>query len=157
MRKRIINPIQRDMVHEEPDWLNLEALTEVELSSEEVSHPIEHALLPGSASGWLAAAPGRQTIRLQFAEPLRLRRIRLSFVETEVERTQEYLLRWSPDHGESFQEIVRQQWHFSPQGSTHELEDHHVELEGVTMLELNIMPNIGGGTAIASLALLRLA
>ncbi|WP_305908011.1 carbohydrate-binding protein [Methylomarinum sp. Ch1-1] len=157
MRKRIITPEQRETSIEEPHWLNLEELAKVELSSEDVQHPIENALLPGAASGWLAAVPGEQTIRLIFIEPQRLRRIRLSFVETEIERTQEYVLRWSSDHGESFQEIVRQQWHFSPQGSTHQIEDHVVELAEVSVLELNIKPDISGGRALASLALLRLA
>lgn len=157
MRKRIINPIQQVIVDQNPDWLDLESLAEVELSSEDEAHPIENALSINSTSGWLAAVPGPQTIRLIFTEPLRLRRIRLRFVETELERTQEYTLRWSKDDDVTFQEIVRQQWHFSPQGSTTEQEEHHVELEACKVLELNITPEIGGGDAIASLALLQLA
>jgi len=66
-------------------------------------------------------------------------------------------LRWSPDSGQSFREIVRQQWNFSPQGATSETEDHHVELPAVTVLELSIIPDTGGGNAFASLAQLRLA
>lgn len=157
MRKHIIEPAQQDINLKDSEWLNLEEQAEVEISSEDPSHPIENALLLDSTSGWLAGEPGRQTIRLVFAEPQSLRLIRLYFFETEVERTQEYVLRWSPGRGESFHEIVRQQWHFSPGGSTSELEDHSVELEKVALLELSIMPDIGGGDAIASLALLRLA
>ena len=71
----------------------------------------------------------------------------MNFVEPETERTQEYVLRWSPDSGQSFREIVRQQWNFSPQGTTNETEDHHVELPAVTMLELRIIPDISGGNA----------
>jgi hypothetical protein len=81
----------------------------------------------------------------------------MNFEEPAAERTQEYVLRWSPDSGQSFQEIVRQQWNFSPQGITTETEDHHVDLPAVTVLELNIVPDISGGNAIASLAQLRLA
>jgi hypothetical protein len=78
-------------------------------------------------------------------------------VEARTERTQEYVVRWSADGGQSFREIVRQPWNFSPQGATCETKDHHVELPAVTVLELSIIPDISGGKAFASLAQLRLA
>ena len=157
MRKRIITPVQQ--VPPSPDgvWLSVEDLAEVEITSEDPAHPVESALLPGRPSGWRAAGPGEQTIRLLFAHPQHLRRIRLVFAETATERTQEYVLRWSPDGGQSFREIARQQWNFSPQGATAETEDHHVDLPAVTVLELSILPDIGGGGAIASLDQARLA
>ena len=65
--------------------------------------------------------------------------------------------RWSSDGGQSFREIVRQQWHFSPPNTTNEMEDHQVELPSVTMLELNIIPDMSGGNAFASLAQLHLS
>ena len=148
MRKRIIAPVQQETRSADEDWLNLEGLAEVEITSEDAAHPIESALLPGRASGWRAAEPGEQTIRLLFAHPQRLRRIWLNFVEPLTERTQEYVLRWSPDGGQSFREIVRQQWNFSPQGATRETEDHHVELSAVTVLELSIVPDTSGGNAV---------
>jgi hypothetical protein len=157
MRKRIITPIQQETGSPDQDWLNVEGLAEVEITSEDGAHPIESALLPGRTSGWRAAVPGKQTIRLVFAQPQRLQRIWLNFVEPRTERTQEYVLRWSPDSGQSFREIVRQQWNFSPQGATSETEDHHVELPAVTVLELSILPDTSGGNAFASLAQLRLA
>jgi hypothetical protein len=157
MRKRIIAPVQQETASLDQDWLNMEGLAEVEITSEDAAHPIESALLPGRASGWRAAGPGKQTIRLLFANPQRLRRIWLNFVEPRTERTQEYVLRWSPDGGQSYREIVRQQWNFSPQGATSETEDLHVELPAVTVLELSIIPDISGGNAFASLAQLRLA
>ncbi len=157
MRKRIIAPGQQGTASPDQDWLNVEGLAEVEITSEDAAHPIESALLPGGVSGWRAAGPGKQTIRLLFAYPQRLRRIWLNFAETRTERTQEYVLRWSADGGQSFREIVRQQWNFSPQGATCETEDHHVELPAVTVLELSIIPDTSGGNAFASLAQLRLA
>jgi hypothetical protein len=157
MRKRIILPVQQETGSPDLEWLNMEELAEVEITSEDPAHPIESALLPGRGSGWRAADPGEQKIRLLFAYPQRLRRIWMSFMETRTERTQEYVLRWSPDGGQSFQEIVRQQWNFSPQGATNETEDLHVELPAVTVLELSIIPDISGGNAFASLAQLRLA
>jgi len=81
----------------------------------------------------------------------------LNFVEPRTERTQEYILRWSADRGDSYEEIVRQQWNFSPQGAPSETEVHHVELPAVTVLELSIVPDTSGGNAVASLAQLRLA
>jgi len=157
MRKRIIAPVQQETESPNQEWLNVEGLADVEITSEDRAHPIESALLPGRAPGWRAAVPGKQTIRLLFAHPQRLQRIWLNFEEPLTERTQEYVLRWSPDGGQSFREIVRQQWNFSPQGATSETEDHHVQLPGVTMLELSIIPDTGGGNAFASLAQLRLA
>lgn len=157
MRKRIVTPVQQQAAVPDDDWLNVEELAEVEISSEDTAHPIESALLPGGVSGWCAAGPGKQTIRLIFAHPQRLRRIWMKFEEPRAERTQEYVLRWSSDGGQSFQEIVRQQWNFSPQGSTTETEDHHVELPAVTVLELNIIPEISGEKAVASLEQMRLA
>ena len=159
MRKRLIAPVRQERSHPDPDhdWLDLERLAEVEITSEDPSHPIESALLPDGRPGWRAAGPGRQSIRLLFSNPQRIRWIRLSFVEPSIERTQEYLLRWSADGGHSFRDIVRQQWNFNPGGSSTETEDHHVDLSGVTTLELEIIPNIGGGNAVASLAQFRVA
>ena len=157
MRKRIIAPVQQETTSPNQQWLNVEGLAEVEITSEDGAHPIESALLPGRAPGWRAAVPGKQTIRLLFARPQRLQRIWLNFEERLTERTQEYVLRWSPDGGQSFREIVRQQWNFSPQGATFETENHYVELPAVTVLELSIIPDTGGVNAFASLAQLRLA
>jgi hypothetical protein len=157
MRKRIIPPVQKDTSPPDEEWLDLEPLAQVEITSEDAAHPIESALLPGRGSGWRAAGPGEQTVRLLFTHPQRLRRIWLQFVEPATERTQEFVLRWSPDGGQSFREIVRQQWNFSPQGATCETEDHRVDLSGVTVLELSIIPDISRGDARASLAQLRLA
>jgi hypothetical protein len=96
-------------------------------------------------------------IRLLFDNPQRLEWIRLNFEELDIERTQEYALRWSPDGGHSYQEIIRQQWNFSPEGATSEIEEYEVDLPAVTILELSINPDISKKNAFASLAELRLA
>lgn len=158
MRKRIITDRQQEATLSDQEWLNLETLAEVEITSEDADHPIESALLPNPASGWRASVPGPQTIRFIFANPQKISQIRLIFVETEIERTQEYVLRGSSDGGKSYQEIFRQQWNFNPGGSTCETEDHHVELSAVSVLELCITPDITRESrAIASLAQLGLA
>lgn len=156
MRKRILEPAQHGAAPSD-EWLNLEVLSEVEVTSEDPAYPIEYALLPQHASGWRAAEAGKQTIRLLFANPQLLQRIWLHFEENKVERTQEYVLRWSPDGGKTFHDIVRQQWNFSPQGANSEIEDHRVQLSAVSVLELSIAPDTGGKQAIASLKALRLA
>jgi hypothetical protein len=156
MRKRIIPPVQQDTSPPGEDWLDVERLAQVEITSEDVAHPIESALIPGQGSGWLAARPGEQTIRLLFDHPQPLRRIWMQFVEPVTKRTQEFVLRWSSDGGQSFREILRQQWNFSPQGATFETGDYRLDLSGVTVLELSIIPDISGGNARASLAQLRL-
>lgn len=157
MRKRIIGHGPGDVEAAEPGWIDLEPLAQVEVASEAVDYPIEAALIPGMVTGWRAAQPGEQTIRLLFDEPLRLRRIRLVFHEDEQERTQEFVLRWSPDGGQSFKEIVRQQYNFSLPEAAREVEDYDVDLDGVTALELKIVPDISSAGTRASLAQLRLA
>ena len=157
MRKRIIGHGPREVSAAEPGWLDLERLAQVEITSEDVDHPIESALVPNIGPGWQAAQPGEQTIRLLFDEPQRLRRIHLVFYEGDLERTQEFVLQWSSDGGQSYREIVRQQYNFSPPEATREVEDYDVDLDGVTALELRIVPDISGGSSRASLMQLRVA
>jgi len=157
MRKRLVSPIPHDRVPFDNRGLDVANLGIVEITSEDRAYPIEFALQLGDRRGWRAAEPGPQVIRLLFDQPQKLSRIWLVFEETEVERTQEFVLKWSPDHGQSFREIVRQQWNFSPPGTIRETEDYAVELRDVTVLELRILPDQSGGNARASLASLRLA
>jgi len=157
MRKRLIDLTDRsDPKHDQP-WLKLEEISQVELTSEATAYPIEDALIPGGESGWRADRPGEQVIRILFDEPQSLRRIWMSFKERDVQRTQEFVLKYSSDGGQSYREVARQQWNFSPTGAIREVEDYHVDIEGVTIVELRILPDIGGGNAHASLAQLRLA
>jgi hypothetical protein len=157
MRKRIVHPASPNVSTDDSSWLDLQRLAEVELTSEDVSYPIESALIPGAGSGWRAARSGEQIIRLLFDQPQRLRRIQLLFHEDQQKRTQEFVLRWSPDGGQCYREIVRQQYNFSPTGVTREFEDYAVDLTGVTALELRIVPDIGGREARASVVQLRIA
>jgi len=129
----------------------------VEITSEDKDYPVESAFASGEAQGWRAAEAGTQTIRLVFDQPQRLKRISVVFEEKEIARTQEFVLRWSADGGNSFREIVRQQWNFSPPETIREVEEYQVELASVTVLELIIVPNVSGGSARASLKNLRLS
>jgi hypothetical protein len=157
MRKRLITPTPENIRTSGEGWLDVERAAVVEVTSEDKDFPVEVAFVSEDAQGWRAAEPGSQTIRLIFDQPQKLRCISLVFEENETGRTQEFVLRWSLDGGNSFKEIVRQQWNFSPPGAIREVEEYQVELSNVTVLELVIKPNIGGGLARASLKSLRLS
>lgn len=77
--------------------------------------------------------------------------VRLGFLETKLERTHEFTLGWSSVHGGPSKEIVRQQWNFSPAGSTREVEEYQTRLEVVVVLELAIQPDLEHGDARATL------
>jgi len=157
MRKKIIgNSHHKQEKLIKNNWLNIEKIAEVEISSENEHHPIESALILDNPSGWVAGEEGRQTIRIVFITPQKIKRIMLKFAESEIERTQEYVLNWYAENGES-QEILKQQWNFSPNGSTIQIENHHVDLANVSVLELCINPDINSGNSIASLEQLRVA
>jgi hypothetical protein len=135
MRKSVIDPVTiHPEQRSEQEWLELEQMAKVEVSSEDPNFPIESALASGKGPGWRAAEKGKQIIRIIFDKPRQLRRIRLEFSETEIERTQEFTLQWSAESGGPFRDIVRQQWSFSPHGSTSEVEDYRVDLKGVCLL-----------------------
>lgn len=139
------------------DWLNLEQIARVEVTSEDPQYPIESAFNHGQGPGWRAGQTGQQTIRLLFDEPQRVRRIWLRFSEPGVQRTQQFTLCWSADADGPLADIIRQQWNFSPNGSTTEIEDCKVELSRVRVLELVIDPDSGRDQTVASLADWRLA
>ena len=157
MRTRLIIPIPETVRSRAERWLDVERAAVVEITSEEKGYPVESAFVSGEMRGWRAAEPGPQTIRLIFDQPQKLKQISLVFEEKEIQRTQEFVLRWSSDGGNSFREIVRQQWNFSPPQTKREVEEYQVELSNVTLLELVIVPNMSGGVARASLKSLRLS
>ena len=133
MQKKIIGPSnEREAGHE--SYLDLERLARVEITSEEAAHPIESTLAPRPGPGWRAAQSGEQVIRLLFDQSQWLRRIVLVFDEPDRTRTQEFVLRWSADGGQTYREVVRQQYNFAPPDTVHEIETYDVDLAGVTAL-----------------------
>jgi hypothetical protein len=158
MRKRIERqPAIRSEPVSAETWLNLEQIVAVEVTSEDPDFPIESVFDGNSQVGWRALEKGKQQIRLIFDQPISVNRIRLRFVETELARTQEFTLGWSGVEGGRSREIVRQQWNFSPAGSTSEVEEYQTNLDGVAVLELSIQPDLQGGDAKATLAEWRIA
>ena len=139
MRKSIVSPSNAAATPIGELWRDLERIARVEISSEDESFPIEHALSRTVTGGWKAATTGPQLIRLHFDEPLAVKRLQLHFVDKTSERSQEFAV--FAGAGAELKEIVRQQWSFSPQGSTEEIEEYTVNLSGITTLELKIDPD----------------
>ncbi len=158
MRKRIANRgLTEDRPESRQSWIDLREIATVEVTSEDPRFPIESVFESEDGPGWRASEKGEQQVRLIFDEPRSLHRIQLRFVEPEHERTQEFMVRWSPAEGGHPKEIVRQQWNFNPAGSTTEVEDYEVSLEGVSVLELVIRPDLTHNQSPASLAGWRIA
>ena len=139
MRKTILAGEDAVTVPAGGAWLDLEAVARVEISSEDAMFPVEHALGTDATTGWRAAGTGPQVIRLRFDAPQKIRRIQVHVIERVAERSQEFAIFAEADGGR--REVVRQQFTFSPGGSTEEIEDYSVELNRVTMVELKIDPD----------------
>ncbi len=156
LRKQIIGePTAIQDAHTDIPWLKLADLVSVELSSEDPRHPFDPVLEEGGDRGWRAAVPGKQTIRLRFDKPQPIHRIRVRFTDREHERSQEFVIRYSDSAGaaqRTLKDIVRQQWTFSPGGSTEEVEDYTVDLPAVSLLEVEIDPDRGRNALPATLA-----
>ncbi len=152
MRKQIIGqPTPVSVAQAGGNWLDLSSLASVEVSSEDPRFPIDPVLEGGHDRGWRAGGPGKQTIRINFDAPQKISRICVRFLDREHQREQEFVLRYAAGAA-PVQEIVRQQWNFSPGGSVEEREDFTVDLKGVTMVELEIDPDKGRDTLPATLS-----
>jgi hypothetical protein len=133
---------------------DIAALATVLVTSETVDHPIDHVFDtrrgPGG-SRWVAAEPGEQVLILAFDVAQTIRRVSLEVEELEVSRTQELALSVSADGGQTYRELRRQEYTFSPPGTTFEREDWAVTAEGITHLQLRIKPDKGGKPCRATL------
>jgi len=157
MRKKIINEADKEQASTGTAWLDIEKLARVEITSETPDHPIEKAFSPDSDSYWRADHAGRQVIRIIFDEPQHLKIILVEFREEQTCRTQEFVLRCQEKGTSEVQELIRQQYNFNPSTASCEKEELAVHLTNALMLELEIIPDISGGDAPASLSQLCLA
>jgi hypothetical protein len=130
-----------------PGQIDVAAVATVRVTSEDPEHPVNHAFDghrgPGG-SRWVAGEPGDQTLILAFDAPQAIHRVALEVEETEVARTQELQLSVSTDGGRTYRELVRQEYNFSPPGTTFEREDWAVDSDAVSHIRLVIKPNKGG-------------
>jgi hypothetical protein len=131
----------------------------VQVTSEQASHPIDNVFDnrrgPGG-SRWVADRPGEQTLILVFDSPQTIRQVSLEVEELSVSRTQELSVSVSSDRGRTYRELVRQEFTFSPPGTTFEREVWSVSAEGVTHLRVDIKPDKGGRVGQATLTSLSL-
>lgn len=132
----------------------------VQVTSEDAEHPIDnvfdHNRGPGG-SRWIAVGPGEQTVTLLFDSPQTIRKIGVEIEELAVSRTQELSLAVSSDGGRTYRELVRQEFNFSPPGTSFERELWSASAAGVTHLRLEIKPDKGGRAGRATLTSLALA
>ena len=156
MRKSVSTMAGSTSSHRSQEWLDLGALASAEITSEDPAYPFENALVQGNEKEWRASHPGPQTIRLTFDKPQHVRQIRLVFREETRPRSQEFAL-YANSASSQRTEVVRQQWSFSPNGSTVEAEAYTVDLPQLVTLELQIDPGRHDKTAVASLAFLGLS
>ena len=96
IRKRLVELAQPNTT---PEWLAMQDVARIELTSEDHQYPIDSALIGNRGTGWRASGPGEQRIRLVFDNPQAIRLIHLVFEDAEQERLQEFTLRWSSDRG----------------------------------------------------------
>jgi hypothetical protein len=137
-------------------WVDLEAIADVSVSSEDPGHPIEN-VFQGRGEGWRAATPGAQRLALKFHAPTAVARVRLVFEERSRPRTQEFALDWRGVNESASRNVVRQQFTFAPSGASVESEDYTTDLRDVVQLELTIVPDISDSSAIATLKEWRVA
>jgi hypothetical protein len=138
---------------------DIAAVATVLVSSEDPRHPIDHAFDgrrgPG-ASRWIAAESGEQTLILAFDTPQTIRKIRVEVEEPEISRTQEMAISISQDGGQTYRELLRQEYNFSPPGTTFEHEEWSIKSDAISHLQLRIKPDKGGKVGRATLTTLAL-
>ena len=142
-----------------PGEKDIAALATVWVTSEAADCPIDNVFDsrrgPGG-SRWGAGTPGPQRLLLAFDAPQTLRQLRLEVEERDVSRTQEIEVALSRDGGQTYQILLRQEYTFSPPGTTFEREVWAIPAEGVTHLQLVITPDKGGAPCHATLTTLAL-
>lgn len=142
-----------------PNEIDIAAVAAVLVTSEDPGHPVDHAFDRHRGPGgtrWIAGEAGEQTLILAFDAPQAIRRVALEVEEPEIARTQELQLAASTDGGQTYRELLRQEYNFSPPGTTFEREDWAVNADAVTHLRLVIRPDKGSKPCRASITSLAL-
>src|SRR4051794_21299504 len=153
LRKQIIPP-RRTTPDDTTGKIDIAAVATVLVTTEAPDHPIDLAFDlhrgPGGTR-WVAGELGEQTVILAFDAPRTIDQILLEVEELEVARTQELQLCLSCDGGRTYRELLRQEFNFSPDGTTFERETWAMTAEGITHLRLVIKPDKGGKPCRATL------
>lgn len=150
MRKHILQP---GTIPDEPE-IPVASIATVFVTSEQSDHPIDHAFDAQRGPGgtrWVAEQAGEQTIVVAFDTPQAIGRVSLEVEEPETSRTQELQLSVSNDGGNTYREVCRQEFNFSPGGATFERETWAVSEAKATHVKVWIKPDKGGRPCRASL------
>ena len=159
LRKQIIPKRSGESASLEGE-IPIAAVATVQVTSEQADHPIDNAFDESRGPGgsrWVADAPGEQTVTLVFDSPQTIRKIGVEAEELAVSRTQELAVSVSADGGRTYRELVRQEFNFSPPGTSFERELWSVSAGAVTHLRLEIKPDNGGRVGRATLTSLAVA
>ena len=159
LRKQIIPRLPSESASFDGE-ISIADVATVQLTSEEADHPIDNAFDHNRGPGgsrWIADGPGAQTVILLFDSPQTIRKIGVEIEELAVSRTQELSLSVSADGGRTYRELLRQEFTFSPPGTSFERERWSVSAGAVTHLRLDIKPDKGGRVGRATLTALTLA
>ena len=140
--------------------ISIAEVATVQVTSEQTDHPIDNAFDSNRGPGgsrWIAGAPGEQSVTVVFDSPQTVRWIGIEVEELAVSRTQELSVWVSLDGGRTYQELIRQEFNFSPPGTSFERELWSVSAGAVTHLRLEIKPDKGGHVGHATLTSLTVA
>jgi len=138
---------------------DITAIATVFVTSEDPAHPIDSVFDPERgprAKRWMAEQFGEQTLILAFDTPQTIRKVRVEVEEPDISRTQEMDVSISHDGGQTYRELVRQEYNFSPPRTTLEREEWSVNADGVSHMRLRIKPDKGGMACRATLTTLAL-
>ena len=156
LRKQLIRPMDS---HVSRGGISIPDTATVHVTSERSDHPIDYICDgqygPGSTR-WIAEQPGDQTVVLAFDTAQDIQALTLEIEEKEMSRTQELTLSTSRDGGQTYREVLRQEFNFSPSGSTFEHEEWRLAAEGITNVRVWIRPDKGGKPCCASMTSLAL-
>jgi hypothetical protein len=151
LRKQLLQPVES---HRSVGEISIADTATVLVTSELPDHPIDHICDgqegPGSTR-WIAEQSGDQTIVLAFDTARNIDMVSLEIEEKDLSRTQELTLATSRDGGQTYREVLRQEFNFSPSGTTFEHEEWRLAAEGITNLRVWIRPDKGGKPCRASM------
>jgi hypothetical protein len=159
LRKRIINTARTPAGSPDLGSIDITAVATVIVTSEDPVHPIDHVFNKHNQTEpcrWIAANPGEQCVILEFDKPQTIHQIALEIEERDVQRSQELTISISSDGGRNYQELIRQEYNFSPPGTTWERETWSVPATRVSHLCLQIKPDKSGKPCRATLTSLLL-
>ena len=156
LRKR---PLEANAATSATDEIDIAGCAAIAYTSEDPAHPVEHMLDgccgPG-APRWMSARPDTtEHIVIEIDRPQTISGLVYEVEETTRERTQEVRVEASEDGGQSYRQILVQEYNFSPGGATYQREEQRFNLRQVTHLRLTIVPN-KSGSGTATLTALRL-